>query len=229
MKLGNRGQYRRSRITAILAGGLVIGVGGVFTLASWTDSEWVHAGNGTGGPGIGTSTFEVQQDASNPGPGTFADFEANPGDALSFGLGALALSPGQTVYAPVALRTTSASIGGTLALQAAVAATGVTATSPAVLDGPGTGLWSALTLQVVVDDEPYTCDASAMTGLTTVIAAGSSLSAAAGATQTLDAAQGNTQYYCFAVTLPSAGVPGEFDGLQGHVVAPAWEFRATSS
>lgn len=228
MSIRDRGKNRRNRIAAVLAGGLVIGVGGAFTLASWTDSEWVHAGNGTGGPGIGTSTFEVQQDASNPGPGTFADFEANPGDALGFGLGALALSPGQTVYAPVALRTTTASIAGTLTLQASVAAAGVTATPPAVLDGPGTGLWAQLTLQVVVDDTPFTCDATAMTGLTTVVAPGSGLSAAATSTQALDAAQGNTQYYCFAVTLPIPVVPGDFDGLQGHVVAPAWEFRAAS-
>jgi predicted ribosomally synthesized peptide with SipW-like signal peptide len=213
---------------AILAGGLVIGVGGAFTLASWTDSEWVYAGDGTGGPGVGTSIFEVQQDASNPGPGTFADFEANPGDSLSFGVGALALSPGDTVYAPVALRTTSDSIGGDLTLRGAVAAVGVTATAPKVLDGPGTGLWSALTLQVVVDDESYTCDADAMTERTAVIAADSGLSAAATSTQSLDATSGNTLYYCFAITLPEPAEPGGFDGLQGHLVAPAWEFAATS-
>lgn len=213
---------------AILAGGLVVGVGGAFTLASWTDSEWVYAGDGTGGPGVGTSTFQVQQDASNPGPGTFADFEANPGDSLSFGVGALSLSPGNTVYAPVALRTTTASIGGTLGLRSAVAATGVTATAPSVLDAPASGLWSVLTLQVVVDDEPYTCDATAMTARTAVIAAGSALSTAGTATQTLAAASANTQYYCFAITLPEPTVPGGFDALQGHVVAPAWEFAATS-
>lgn len=220
---------KRAKIMAILAGGLVIGVGGSFTLASWTDSEWVFAGDGTGGPGVGTSTFEVQQDASNPPAGTFNDFETNPGDALSFGIGALALSPGTTTYAPVALRTTSASIGGTLDLKAAVAATGITATVPAVLDGPGTGLWNALTLQVVVDDAPYTCDAAAMSAKTPVVAAGSTLSTAGAVTRTLDAASGNTQYYCFAVTLPVPGTPGAFDSLQGHVVAPAWEFAATSN
>jgi predicted ribosomally synthesized peptide with SipW-like signal peptide len=214
---------------AILAGGLVIGVGGSFTLASWTDSEWVFAGDGSGGPGVGTSTFEVQQDASNPGPGTFSDFESNPGDSLTFGIGALSLSPGDTVYAPVALRTTTASIAGTLDVNGAVAATGVTATSPAVLDGPGVGLWSALTLQVVVDDASYTCDATAMSTKTTVIAAGSALSAAGTVTRDLDAATGNTQYYCFAVTLPVPSTPGDFDSLQGHVVAPAWEFAATSN
>lgn len=219
---------KQTKVMAILAGGLVIGVGGAFTLASWTDSEWVFAGNGTGGPGVGTSTFEVQQDASNPGPGTFADFEANPGDSLSFGAGALSLSPGDTVYAPVALRTTTASIGGTLDLLGAVAATGVTATAPSVLDAPGTGLWSALTLQVVVDDESYTCDSAAMTTKTTVIAADSALDASGTLTQALEAASANTLYYCFAITLPEPATPGGFDSLQGHVVAPAWEFAATS-
>jgi predicted ribosomally synthesized peptide with SipW-like signal peptide len=213
---------------AILAGGLVVGVGGSFTLASWTDSEWVFAGDGTGGPGVGTSTFEVQQDASNPGPGTFSDFESNPGDSLAFGIGALALSPGDTSYAPVALRTTAASIAGSLDLLGAVAATGVTATAPSVLDGPGTGLWSALRLHVVVDDSPYTCDAAAMSSKTDVIAADSPLSTAGTVTRTLSAASGNTQYYCFAITLPVPATPGDFDSLQGHVIAPAWEFAATS-
>lgn len=230
MKSQNSGQRKKGKIAAILAGGLVIGVGGAFTLASWTDSEWVFAGNGTGGPGIGTSTFEVQQDTSGAIGGTFIDSEINPGEALSFGLGALALSPGQTIYAPVALRTTSTSIAGKISLRGAVAATGVTATSPDVLDAPGAGLWSALKLQVVVSDEHFTCDATAMTTETTVVAAGSGLAVGATVEQDLDAAQGNTQYYCFAVTLPAPApaTPGEFDGLQGHVVAPAWEFRAIS-
>jgi predicted ribosomally synthesized peptide with SipW-like signal peptide len=221
-------QATRTKIMAVLAAGIVVGVGGSYTLASWTDSEWVHAGDGTGGPGVGTSTFEVQQDAANPGPGTFADFEANPGDALSFGVGALELSPGDTVYAPVALRTTVDSIGGTLGLLGAVPATGVTATAPAVLDGPGTGLWNAHTLLVVFDVAPYSCDATAMTSQTGVIAAGSALGAAGTVTRTLGAAAGSTQYYCFAVSLPEPATPGGFDGLQGHVVAPAWEFAATS-
>ena len=214
---------------ALLAGGIVLGVGATATLASWTDSEWVFAGTGTGGPGVGTSVFEVQQDASNPATGTFDDFETNPGDALSFGVGALALSPGQTVYAPVALRTTTASIAGTLGLSAAVAATGVTATSPAVLDAPGAGLWNALTLQVVVSDSTYTCNLAAMSAQTEVIAAGSALNAAGTVTRSLSAASGNTQYYCFAITLPTPGTAGAFDILQGHVVAPAWRFAATSN
>ena len=219
----------RNRIMALLAGGIVLGVGATATLASWNDSEWVYAGNGSGGPGVGTSVFEVQQDASNPATGTFADFESNPGDALTFSAGALALSPGQTVYAPVALKTTSTSIAGTMDLKAAVAATGVTATSPAVLDAPGAGLWNALTLQVVVSDSSYTCNLAAMSAQTEVVAAGSALNAAGTATRNLSAAGANTQYYCFAITLPTPGTAGAFDSLQGHVVAPAWQFAATSN
>jgi hypothetical protein len=67
-----------------------------------------------------------------------------------------------------------------------------------------------------------------MTSQTGVIAAGSALGAAGTVTRTLGAAAGSTQYYCFAVSLPEPATPGGFDGLQGHVVAPAWEFAATS-
>ena len=220
-------QSRRTRkIAAIAAGLLVVGVGATYTLASWSDSEWVWGGgSGANDPGVGTSTFEVQQDTTSPyaDPGTFADFESNPGKKLTFSTGALALTPGDTIYAPVALRTRADSIAGTVTLQGAVPATGVS-----VADAGG-NLWSALRVTVYTASgttPPSNCAAGMdLTGWGTAIISDATLSTAATVTQGLTAAAGSTQHYCFQVTLPA----GSADTLQGRTVAPAWEFRSVSN
>ena len=61
MQIQNRRRFDRRKVMAVAAAGLVLGVGASVTLAAWTDTEWVFGGNGAGGPGVGTSTFEVQQ------------------------------------------------------------------------------------------------------------------------------------------------------------------------
>ncbi len=211
------------KIAAIAAGLLVVGVGATYTLASWNDSEWVWGG-ASGDPGIGTSTFKVQQDASSPftAPGTWADFATNPGDELTFSTGALALSPGATVYAPVALRTTLASVGGTVTLRGAVPAAGI------VVDDTGGDLWSAVRVTVYTATGATPPNACAP-GLDTAewgtpLLTSSTLGTAASTTQSLTAAAGSIQHYCFALTLP-AGSP---DTLQGRTIAPAWEFASES-
>jgi predicted ribosomally synthesized peptide with SipW-like signal peptide len=87
---------RRSRmIRAILAGGLVLGVGTAVTLAAWNDSEFV------------TGTFTAGRfnlEGSTTDGTTFTDHASSPGGALSFTVPATALSPGATVSAPFAVR-----------------------------------------------------------------------------------------------------------------------------
>lgn len=219
---------RRDAVLAILASGLVLGVGTAMTYAAWVDEEWVFGGNAAGdGPGIGTSVFEVQQDASAPyaAPGTWDDAESNPGNPLLFGLGALALSPGDTVYAPVALSTTPESEGGDLLLQSAVPATGIT-----VVDADD-ALWGALELSIRAIETtpagaPPACDAAGFASYTTlVLDAETGLdSGTPAAGPTLDAERGNVVHYCFSVALPL----GADDDLQGRTVAPAWQFVSTS-
>src|SRR5690554_6759583 len=101
---------RGRKAVAIAAVTGVLGVGVYTTLASWTDNEWVVAGfdsDGDGTPDIGTSTFEVQQNRTQQAAdaGAWEDRETNleAGD-LEFTT-AVTLSPGTTLYAPVALRT----------------------------------------------------------------------------------------------------------------------------
>lgn len=218
---------------AILAGGAVLGLGATATLAAWTDTEWVFGGNGADA-GVGTSSFEVEQNVSAP----FSDFlsdgtttawnqnETNPGNELTFGLSALSLTPGDSLYAPVALRTIAGAIAGDVTLQPAVAASGVSSTDPAQ------ALWDALTVRVWASTTAQTCDATIVASGATLIVDGALASAGGQSAEVLMADRGNTQYYCFEVTLPRPTDPQEIidiAGLQGRTVAPAWEFAAASN
>lgn len=82
-------------IRAILAGGLVLGVGAAVTLAAWNDSEYV-TGTFTAG------TFNLEGSTTNGT--TFTDHATSPGGTLSFSVAAATLSPTDTVQAPFAVR-----------------------------------------------------------------------------------------------------------------------------
>lgn len=219
---------RRRKALAIIAGGTAVGVAGLVTLAAWNDNEWVFGGtSGDGGDGVGTSQFNVQQNAwegtSAPTTAGFADFETNPGDALIFNVNPTGLTPGDTIYAPVALKTTANSIAGGLQLTPAVAAAGKTA-----VDDAG-ALWNALTYSVRVTDDATAatnCAPDTFADAGAAVVTGHALSAAIpDAPQELEAAGGNVQYYCFAITLPETA---DNQDLQGRTVFPAWRFAATS-
>lgn len=89
---------RRNKVYAVLAGGLVLGVGAAVTLAAWNDSEFA-----TGNFAAGTFVFEGSTDGT-----TFAEHPTS-GEAasLSFSVGFDNLSPEDVVYAPYALRLTA--------------------------------------------------------------------------------------------------------------------------
>jgi predicted ribosomally synthesized peptide with SipW-like signal peptide len=222
-------QHKTRKLAAIGVGALVIGVGATYTLASWNDSEWVYGGL-EGVAGIGSSVFEVQQNATAPyaAGGSWGDYEINGdydtdnGNGLKFTTDALALTPGDTVFAPVALRTTELSVAGTVALQAAVPAVGV-----AVVDA-NAELWSAVRVSVYTatgDNPPSGCTTGFVaTGWTQIVADAPLATAEATTTQDLDEKAGSTQHYCFALTLPA----GASDDLQGRTIAPAWEFASVS-
>ncbi|WP_228516878.1 SipW-dependent-type signal peptide-containing protein [Curtobacterium sp. VKM Ac-1376] len=92
---------RRNRALALAAGGVLVIGGAGYTLASWTDTEWVFGGTDSGGPAVGTSGFDVEQNVTAPfATGDFGSDATNPGQALRFTIDALALSPGTATYAP---------------------------------------------------------------------------------------------------------------------------------
>ena len=248
---------RRGKAMAILAGGAIIGLGTTATLASWTDTEWVFGGttnNGQYVPGLGTSQFNVQQNVTSPyvadvtstvggvttvASTSFNDRDSNPGGGLTFTAPAIALSPGTTTYAPVALRTDSTSVAGKLTLQKAQAG------NIAGASDAGNVLWNALTQRVWVSETPFLCGKAAVdaallnpTGGVTLVNAGALASPTASSTQDIAAKSGSTQFYCFEISLPAvpmltndtqgAATPTLKD-LQGRTVVPAWLFAAASA
>jgi predicted ribosomally synthesized peptide with SipW-like signal peptide len=238
----NTSASKRQKTMAVLAAGLVLGLGATMTLAVWNDSEWVTGGADTNGdgiadtPGIGTSTFEVNQNTTSPYDADgWIDAEVAPGGALDFSIDALSIAPGGVVYAPVSLTTTDASVAAAnIALSAAIPATLTTPTN----DTDGL-LFAALDLRVVVAtsaeaDTPAACDATAFDGDSVYIVGGAAAFPALGTAGTnpvapapaidLAASSADKLDYCFEVTLP-ADAP---DTLQGRTVAPAWQFIADS-
>lgn len=198
----------------------MLGLAATYTLATWTDSEWVWGGSGTT-PGVGTSTFEVEQSVDS---GTnWTNDVASPGGSLTFSANALQLTPGDTTYAPVSLRTQTASIGGNVTLQGAVANPAATGTS--------TALWDAVRVSAYTSSAATApaCNTASLASWTLVPAVqGVVLSTAATGSQALAAAtptaEGAPQHYCFALTLPT----GSPDTLQGTTIAPVWEFKSVS-
>ena len=81
---------------AILAGGLVLGVGAVVTLASWTDQEWANASFASG---------DFVLESSTDGADFTSHASVDESAQLQFDMPtATNLSPGQKLVAPFALR-----------------------------------------------------------------------------------------------------------------------------
>ncbi|HZK06061.1 MAG TPA: SipW-dependent-type signal peptide-containing protein [Actinomycetaceae bacterium] len=236
-----RSSQKTRKIAAIAAGALVIGVGATYTLASWNDSEWVWGGAGNT-PGVGTDSFEVLQNTTSvfdDDTANWANRETNPGGGLTFTASAISLSPGDTIYAPVALRTDADSAAATVTLQQAVTASITPAYDQAVSDPDG-DLWKSIEVSVYTESvtDPtvsptHTCDAANISNWGPAIAGITTLDTVATATQTLLADGGSTQHYCFELHFPStlkAGLTADsIDDLQGRTIAPAWEFKAESN
>lgn len=198
-------RWRSRRVRAILACGLVLGVGASTTLAAWNDSEF-------GGATFTAGRFDVQ--GSTDGS-TFSQHATSTAAAtLPFSVSsvAAAMTPGDKVYALFSVKTANPSMAGTVQLTA-------NATN-------NTGLGAYLTYSVHTISQT-TCNAAnfatgtALTGL----AAGSALTVGSTATQALSANGANQVNYCFEVTLPA----GTASAAQGTTLNAVWEFTASSS
>jgi hypothetical protein len=208
----------RNKALAIAAGGIVLAAGiTIPSLAAWTDIEWVTGGAGDDA-GVTASTFEVEQFAAGDTDWGHYETEA-AANVVDFSAQAAALSPGDTVYGYVRLRTVAGSLGGTLSLAADTAVVADT-------------LSEALSYGARVMDDTTGCTAAdyATTG-TELQAVGSALSASSGSTFSLVAAAdastpGSEQVVCFALPLPSGLV--DDSGLLGDTVSRVWHFVAVS-
>lgn len=108
-----RQQDRKRKRKALLAGGVVLGLGAAATLAAWSDDVFADGVFNTG-------TFNIESSAN----GTVWDEHETEGSAapLSFELTATQMAPDQTVYAPFSIRTDDdTSLDGEVALTGTIA------------------------------------------------------------------------------------------------------------
>lgn len=195
-------RLRSRRLRAVLAGGLVLGIGAAVTLAAWNDSEYA------------TATFQAGKfDIVGAIDGATFTNHATTGAAaaLTFALAPTAMAPGNTTYALFSVKTVNPSVAGTLQL---------TAGTPG-----GTGLATYLTYGVKTI-AGTTCSAATYAGGTSVVVAdGSALTASGSATQVVTANGASQVNYCIAVTLPTTAG----NGAQNLTMTQTWQFVGTSS
>ena len=197
-------QNRRKKTRAIMASGLVLGVGAAVTLAAWSDTVWGAGTFGTEGSAFniegsfdGGTTWDEYVTSDNAGPMMFAQ-NAN------------ALIPGQPVYQLVGLHETQENLGADIVLNrtnadtsdlrdlvtVAVADAGTGAAAPAC--GP---------------DADLDFSSSATIG------------SAPGEMLTTEVASGDYRWVCFSATLS-----GDATVTDGNITSDPilWEFVATS-
>lgn len=207
---GGRGR----KVRAMLAGGLVLGVGAAITLAAWTDSEFA-----TGTFTAGSFNLEGSTTSATAG---YDDHNVDDGDAaavLEFTLDLNEnLTPDDVTYAPFWVRlddtTTTAATLDLVEIEA--------------VDGTTIGNAENLSWTVVALTGAATCDAAGVSA-GTVMGSGDALAsddAVAGATQPLaigtpPTTAGAPVPLCIAVT---AGPDLE----QGGSATATWQFLATS-
>ncbi|UKA50484.1 SipW-dependent-type signal peptide-containing protein [Arthrobacter sp. FW305-123] len=230
---------KATKVRALLAGGLVLGIGAAFTLAAWTDNEWVF-GNSGGDNGPGTLTYHMEQNTfsntNGSGASAWSDKPNMPtvpdstvDGALTFGAISAALKPGDTAYAPMQLRAAAGSEALTATLAEAVRlGDGVPGSD---VDTNSAALYSALTYRAVQGVSAANCAAGTLTGGTDIVgsaAASVPLSTTSGVGISLakgaDATTAGTPVdICFAITLPSSVTDVS---LQGKQTIPLWRFTS---
>jgi predicted ribosomally synthesized peptide with SipW-like signal peptide len=192
---------RRRKVAAVLAGGLVVGIGTMATLASWNDTEFA---SGSFTAGKFNLQGSIDQAAFTEHPATGA------ASALVFTAPVTALTPGDIVYSPYALRLDRTSTNaGNVVISAGTSTGTVTNISYTIFKTATAG-----------------CSAAAVsTGV--VVTAGTALGSVGTPTAFPLAAPVNVTtdgvptYLCFKVT----GGPM----TQGQTGTASWVFTATSS
>ncbi|MEV4737871.1 MULTISPECIES: SipW-dependent-type signal peptide-containing protein [unclassified Microbacterium] len=205
---------RKRKTLAVLAGGLVLGVGVAVTLAAWNDSEFAQ-GTFTSG------SFNLQGSVAGDVDASYSDHNVDTGGTaatLAFTLptGLVGnMSPGDAVYAGFWVRLAAGTTTG-----ASLSANGTTA-DPAASSNTGN-----LSYQVYQLAPGATCNAASATG--TPVASGATLDVQTGVTpMTLTkganaTTAGTAVQLCFKVTAGTAL-------KQGLATTATWKFTATST
>lgn len=196
------------RLRALLAGGLVLGLGSAATLAAWNDSEYASST-------VTASTFGIE--GSVNGGGWSEHATADGAAQLAFNPALPLISPGQSGFLRFSVRSTAAATtDGTVSLQTPTISTGSTELRDALRyavriipsgSSCNTALFSNASAPIIVAND---------TALTAVVAQNS---------RTLAAAAGSTADYCVRISmLTSAG-----NNAQGKTLTATWQFLAQSS
>ncbi|WP_345440477.1 SipW-dependent-type signal peptide-containing protein [Microbacterium gilvum] len=201
---------RRRKVFAVLAGGLVLGVGAAVTLAAWNDSEFVTGDFAAGAFNLeGSTTGADAGYDEHPDAASAADLVFDlPADLVDN------LAPEDTVYAPFWVRlddtTTTAA---TLVADSTVAGTGANAAnlSYTVYEIPAAGTCDAATVAAA----PVVASGATLTAITV----GDSVDLAIGTTA---GEAGAPAQLCFEVT---AGA----DLVESETATATWSFTATSN
>ncbi|MEF3403573.1 SipW-dependent-type signal peptide-containing protein [Agromyces sp. CCNWLW203] len=191
------------RWRALLAGGLVLGVGATATLAAWNDAE---TATGT----FGSSVFDTVSKNS-----TDATFASHDQTAATLTFAATGMSPGALFTAGLDVRTTGA--GDAPALASTVGGTAVLTSAVPAGDSALTG---QLEYRVAVTTTTTACSAATYAGA--YVAASAVPAAVQGA---LSANAGNTVRFCFQIRLKT-DAPNTTQSRSGTVT---WAFTSTSA
>ncbi len=113
-----KNQNRRKKARAIMASGLVLGVGAAVTLAAWSDTVW-----GAGTFGTAGSDFNIQGNFTGTEEGWDEFVTADNAGPMSFTQNANALIPGVPVYQLVGLHETKKNLGADITLTRTTADT----------------------------------------------------------------------------------------------------------
>ena len=179
------------------------------TLAVWTDNVFGRAQ-------FSAENWNVQGDFTTGGTGVWNEYDTvGTAGTFAYTTGFDTMSPGLTVYAPVALRVgTGTTPGGAYPAD-------VTLEGADPITGP---LASALTYQVVSGVTAANCNAGTLTGGTDVVSADTPLGDGSLPDAITLPANGTPVPLCFAVTLPQSVTPNV---VAGQTTGPVtWQFAA---
>ncbi|MBH0118341.1 hypothetical protein I0Q12_01825 [Rhodococcus sp. CX] len=200
---------KRRKVRAILASGLVLGVGAAVTLAAWNDSVW-----GSSIFGTGDSQWNLQ--GYTEAAGDWDDF-AIEGEAaaMTFVPDNEALVPGVPVYSVFGLHEEFGNLGATIGLSkgnvtGSTALAGQITVTATLVDGATTA-------------SPATCDGTT-TG--TQLFSGLLSSALASGTSAITLAPEGYAWVCFKAEL-SSGIAGDLT-LQNQTATATWVFNGQS-
>lgn len=199
---------RSRKVRALLAGGLVLGLGGAVTLAAWNDSEYASST-------VTASTFGIEGSANGE---PFTEHSTVDAAAeLVFDPALPELSPGQSGFLQFSVRTTADSTAdGSVSLQTPQTST----TSPE--------LEAALLYGVRVQPAGSSCapDLFEDSAAAVIVPNGTPVTADVPEnSQPLDPAGANTVDYCVRISMDDA----TDNAAQGQTVTLTWQFLAQSA